>query len=83
MAIGDVIESTQDFRPEQVAEIDRALRAQGLPTLSEVKARFSSVIAGIVRRGTIRNEREYYAVRNAVEPCAGRNARLHSRPSSL
>jgi hypothetical protein len=66
-AIGDIIEMTQNFGSAPVAEIDEALRAQGLPTLSQVRAKFSSAIARILRRGSIRSETEYYSVRNVVE----------------
>ena len=70
MAIGDLIELMQDYPREQVEGIDRDLAASGLPTLSEVRILFSSTIAAIMKRGRIRSEVEYYALRNAVESMA-------------
>ena len=67
MAIGDIIEMYDRAGPEQVNEFDRELGAAGLPTLSEVRARFSRRITGIMKRGKVRSETEYYALRNAVD----------------
>ena len=67
MAIGDLIEMTEDLSANQVAQIDAALGAEGIITLSAVRARFWSRIRRVLERGTIRGEREYYAVRNVVE----------------
>ena len=67
LALGDILEDTGDLPPEQVLETDSALAAQGLPSLSEVRARLGRVVGGILGRGKVRDEREYYALRNAVE----------------
>ena len=67
MAIGDTIEMFDRAGPEEVDAFDRELGAAGLPTLSEVRARFSRQINGIMKRGKIRSEIEYYALRNAVD----------------
>ncbi len=67
MAINDTIEMTADLPAERVAAIDRLLESDGLPSLTEMRLRFSKVIRRVVARGAIRNEVEYYAVRNAVE----------------
>ena len=71
MAIGDIVEMTSDLSTGQVAAVDAALKADGIITLSEVRARFWSKIKGIRRRGQIRNEVEYYALRNIVEALPG------------
>jgi len=65
--IGDIIEQTQDLGVEDVAPIDAALAAQGLPTLSQIRLQFWSKIAGIMKRESVRTEAEYYALRNVVE----------------
>src|SRR5687768_6066043 len=44
MAIGDIIEDTQDLSTDEVVDYDRRLAAAGLPTLSDVRARFWSKI---------------------------------------
>lgn len=67
MGIGDTVEMTQDLAPQHVREIDASLAALALPTLSEVRARFWTKVRGIMKRGTVRNEGEYHALRNVVE----------------
>ncbi|MBV9882731.1 MAG: hypothetical protein JO276_06965 [Sphingomonadaceae bacterium] len=67
MAIGDIIEMSEGFAAGQVAAIDAALEAEGIITLSAVRARFWSRIRRVLERGTIRGERDYHAVRNVVE----------------
>lgn len=66
-AIGDSIEMTEGWSLERVAETDKLLAGDGLPTLTEMRIRFSKVIRQVLKRGTIRNEVEYYALRNAAE----------------
>jgi len=67
MAVGDIVEMTDRCSPEQVAMIDAALAADGLWTLSHVRARFGREIRAILKRGSVRGESDYYALRNAVE----------------
>jgi hypothetical protein len=67
MAIGDIIEMTEDWPLEKVAETDRLLASNGLPTLTEARVRFSKVIRRVLNRGNIKSEVEYYAVRNAAD----------------
>ena len=67
MAIGDIIEMSEAYSASQVAAIDAALEAEGIISLSAVRARFWSRIRRVLERGTIRSERDYYAVRNVVE----------------
>jgi hypothetical protein len=67
MAIGDVIEMTAGLTVDQVAIADAALAAEGIITLSAVRARFWSRVRRVLERGAIRVERDYYALRNVVE----------------
>jgi hypothetical protein len=67
MAIGDTIEATGGWPRDRVAAIDNELVREGLPTLTAVRLRFSKVIRRVVCRGTIKNDVEYYAVRNIAE----------------
>ena len=67
MAIGDMIEATDCWSITRVTEIDRMLDRAGLPSLSEVRAKFSKVLRRVITRGSITSEAEYYAVRNAAE----------------
>jgi len=71
MGINDLVEMTSGWSESQVAAVDQRLFAEQLPTLSEVRARFSKTVRSVVRRGQIRNEVEYYAIRNAAELTSG------------
>ena len=67
MAIGDIIEMTENLAPDQVARIDTLLDERGILTLTNVRARFWSRIRRLLERGAIKSERDYYAVRNIVD----------------
>jgi hypothetical protein len=70
MAIGDVIENCEGLSPDRVAAVDAMLEAEGIMTLTAVRARFWARVQQILRRGTVRGERDYYALRNVVEGLA-------------
>jgi hypothetical protein len=67
MAIGDTIEQTDGWPLEKVAAVDELLASDDLPTLTEMRVRFSKVIQRVLSRGSIKNGVEYYAARNAAE----------------
>jgi hypothetical protein len=67
MAVGDIVEMTEGYSPAQLAAIDGQLAGAGLWTLTMVRARFGRAVRAIVKRGAIRSEQDYYALRNAVE----------------
>jgi hypothetical protein len=67
IGIGDTLEATMDWSLEKIRSADLALAALNLPTLTTVKLEFSRKIAGILTRGRVRSEAEYYALRNVVE----------------
>jgi hypothetical protein len=67
MAIGDTIEMTEGWTLERVAETDKLLARDGLPTLTDMRIRFSKALRRVLSRGTIKNDVEYYALRNAAE----------------
>ena len=67
MAIGDVIENCEGLSPDRVAAVDAILKAKGIMTLTTVRARFWTRVRQILRRGAVRGERDYYALRNVVE----------------
>jgi hypothetical protein len=67
LAVGDIVEMTNDWSSDRVALVDRELREAGLPDLSEVRVTFSKAVSRVLRRGSIRSEAEYYLVRNAAE----------------
>lgn len=67
MAVGNILEITSDLSAEQVGTTDTALGAEGLLTLSEVKARLGRAVGRLLARGELRYETEYYLLRNAAE----------------
>jgi len=67
MAINDLIEMTDDWPKERVNSTDLALAKAGLPSLSEIRKRFSETVQRAVHRGHIKDDVEYHAVRNAAE----------------
>ncbi|NJC41825.1 hypothetical protein GGQ87_002120 [Brevundimonas alba] len=67
MMIGDEVEMTAAFSPEEVARLDSHLRALALPTLSEMRLRVMKAVRRIAARGAIRSDDEYFLIRNAVE----------------
>jgi hypothetical protein len=76
MAIGDIVELTSDWPTSDVAACDDELSHSGLPTLSEVRVRFSKLVQRAVRRGQINSDDEFYALRNAVEQRGADSANL-------
>ncbi len=73
MAINDLVELTDGWPAEKVRTVDAELLREGLPTLTEIRTRFSSTVQRAVRRGRIQDEVEYHAVRNAAD-VAGRDS---------
>lgn len=66
MAVNDMVEMCEASTAEYVARLDAHLAANDAMTLSEARLKFSRTLKSIMKRG-IRNEVEYYLVRNAVE----------------
>ena len=62
LAIGDILEESWHIPPDEAAKIDRDFMARGIVTLSELRRRYSRQFRGILRRGRIRREEEYYLV---------------------
>ncbi|WP_292107956.1 hypothetical protein [Brevundimonas sp.] len=67
LAIGDMVEMTNDWSPSRIAVIDRQLLEDGLPSLSEIQMLSGKAVARIIRRGTIKTDAEYYLARNVAE----------------
>lgn len=65
-AANDIIEDLSDRPATGVAALDEALRAAGLLTASEVRRRYASSYKRIVKRGSIRDDTEYYLVNGIV-----------------
>lgn len=66
-AINDCVEESLRFDHAQVERFDAELRARGIVTLSELRRRYSRAYARISKRGCIKNDTEYYLVRNVLD----------------
>lgn len=66
-AINDTLDDLKDIPPELVIQLDTALRASGIVTLTELRRRYSRQYRGILKRMKIRNETEYYLVKAVLE----------------
>jgi hypothetical protein len=62
LALNDTLEMSWDFAPNQVADIDREFSARGIITLSEMRRRYSRQFRGVLRRGKIRTQEEFYLI---------------------
>jgi hypothetical protein len=67
MAINDCVEMSFRLDHPQVEKLDSELRKLGIVTLSELRRRYSKGYAKIMKRGWIKNETEYYLVRNVLD----------------
>lgn len=65
-AANDIIEDLSDRPADGVAALDEALRVAGLLAASEVRRRYASSYKRIVRRGSIRDDTEYYLINGIV-----------------
>ncbi|KQW54156.1 hypothetical protein ASC92_22780 [Variovorax sp. Root411] len=65
-AANDIIEDLSVRPATGVAALDEALRAAGLLTASEVRRRYASSYKRIMKRGSIRDDTEYYLVNGIV-----------------
>jgi hypothetical protein len=66
-AINDCVEMSFHFDHAEVEKLDSQLRGRGIVTLSELRRRYSKGYAKIVKQGRIKNETEYYLVRNVLD----------------
>jgi hypothetical protein len=62
LAINDTLEDSWELSPAEVTAIDLVLAGRGIITLSELRRRYSRQFQGILKRGKIRDETEYYLV---------------------
>ena len=81
MAIGDFVEMSSNWTPERVAAANVRFIENGVPSLSEVRARYSKRYLQILKKGAIRSLEEYYLVKGVldgggIEPGAGEAEKL-------
>lgn len=65
-AINDCVERSRPFNHLEVEKLDSELRTRGIVTLSELRRRYSKDYARIVKRGELKDETQYYLVRNVL-----------------
>lgn len=67
MAINDMLEATIDLPESDIRHLDEAFAGEGLPTLTDLRATFWSLVRTVRKRGRIQNMGEYHALRNALD----------------
>ena len=65
-AIHDAIEGTSDFDFEDVKKLDSELSSKGIITLSVLRKHYWSKYKKVLKRGSIKNEIEYYLINGLV-----------------
>jgi hypothetical protein len=66
-AINDCVEESFHFDHKEVEKLDSELRGRGIVTLSELRRRYSKAYAKIKKRARIKNDTEYYLIRNVLD----------------
>ena len=61
-AANDTIEETSHWNLESKVNLDEALKASGVITISEIARRYSSSYKRIIKRCHVRDDTEYYVV---------------------
>jgi hypothetical protein len=61
-AVNDTVEELIDHPPDYIEKLDASLRDAGLITFSEVRRRYASSYKRILKRGSIKNDTEYYLI---------------------
>ena len=61
-AANDMIQMSVDMTADQVRRLDEALRADGVPTLSEMRMRYWRRYRSVLARGRIRSDLEFRMV---------------------
>ncbi len=62
-AVGDFLEMTRDFTPQELKEADAYLTERGAVTLTDMRRQIWQLIPKILKRGKIRNDEEYYLLK--------------------
>lgn len=65
-ATNDIIEDLSGRPAKYVEILDDALREAGIVTVSEIRRRYATSYQRILRRGSIKNETEYYLINGIV-----------------
>ncbi len=66
-AASDLLADTRDATGDELAKIDGFLSQSNSPTLSEMRRRIWQSLPKVLKRGRIRNETEYYLLKEIAE----------------
>jgi hypothetical protein len=66
-AMSDCVEMSFHIDRVEVEKLDSLLRSRGIVTLSELRRRYSKRYAKIMRQSQIKNETDYYLIRNVLD----------------
>ena len=69
-AINDVLETCEDFPPQQIAAADASLAKSGAPTITQLWQSRSRQYGAILRRGHLRSDTEFYLVSSILSDTA-------------
>jgi hypothetical protein len=82
-AVSDCTDMSLQFTPMEVAKFDSELRLHDIPSLSELRRRYSRAYARVMRRGRIEDETEYYLLRNVLFDPSEKTAEERERLETL
>ena len=69
-AVNDILESYEDFSPDQISKADLSLASVGAPTLTQLWRTRSRQYKAILRRRFIRDDTEFYLVSSVLADTA-------------
>jgi hypothetical protein len=69
-AVNDILHELAGIDRETARLFDVTLNSEGLPTLSQLRHRYSSAYRRIIKRNQIKSETEYYLVKELVDDLA-------------
>ncbi len=65
-AVSDCMDMSLQFTPMEVVKFDSELRLHDIPSLSELRRRYSRTYARVLKRDRIEEETEYFLLRNVL-----------------
>src|SRR4051812_20844294 len=65
-SMNEMLSQAVHFSLDQIRAVDRRLAAKNLPSLRELSGKLNRVRAGILKRGKIRSDAEFYVVKEIV-----------------
>lgn len=66
-AINDTLSATAHLEPDQIKILDPNLRNRGLPTLTQMRAKYWSRHRNLMKRNKVKTEAEYYLIKSTLD----------------